>query len=120
MSPWLIAVPIGAAVVYLVWPKSATGAPVSPWAKPAPGPAAIVPGGSRALSYLQRLDAALFTYRAVKVVGGTAAAGALAELKGTLDVVKGMAEADLLQGRIVKADMDAIGAKIEAARKEIV
>lgn len=116
MSPWLLAVPIGAAIVYFVWPKSAMAAL---WSTPPQGPIAASSGGSRALSYLQRLDAALFAYRAVKVVGGTAAASALAELRGTLDVVQGMAETDLLQRRIVQADMDAIKAKIASVRKEI-
>ena len=113
MSPWLLAVPVGAAAVYFLWPKSTQA-----YAPPA-GNRAMGPGGSRAISYLQRLDAALFAYRGTKLIGGTSAANALAEVRGTLDVVKGMAEQDLLQGRIVKADMDAINAKIAAIRKEI-
>jgi hypothetical protein len=120
MSPWLLAVPIGAAVIYFVWPKGAAAAPAGPSPyTPPPGPAAVSPGSARALSYHQRLDGALLAYRAVKLVGGTAAANALAELRGTLDVVKGMAEADLLARRIAQADMDAINAKIAAVRKEI-
>ena len=112
---WLLAVPIGAAIVYFVWPKPAGTGPYAP----APGPTVATPGSVRAMSYLQRLDAALFAYRAVRLVGGTAAASALAELKATLDVVKGMADADLAAGRIVQSDMDAITAKIAAVRKEM-
>ena len=117
MSPWLLAVPIGAAAVYFLWPKSPEAAGAA--YVPPPGQRASGAGGSRAISYLQRLDAALLAYRGTKLIGGAGAASALAELRGTLDVVKGMAEQDLLQGRILKADMDAIDAKINGVRKQI-
>lgn len=119
MNPLLLAIPVGVGILYLVWPKGATGAPVVPWGRPPAGPTAVTAGGSRAISYLQRLGAALLAYRAVKFIGGTAAASALSELRGTLDVVKGMAEEDLLKGRIVQQDMTAINARMAEIRKEI-
>lgn len=123
MNPLLIAVPVlGAGALFLLWPKKAAAAGPSPYT-PQPSPAGVGPafmsGGVRYMTYIQRIDAAAFTWRAVKLIGGTAASSALAELRGTLDVVKGMAFADQARGQLTAQDMAAINAKIDALNKEI-
>lgn len=119
MSPWLIAVPVVGGVVFWLATRKAEAAPSAAYAPLPPSRPALMSGGSRALSYLQRLNAALLAYRAVKVIGGTALANALAELRGTLDVVSGMAENDRLAGGITDQDLAQIKAKVAEIRKEI-
>lgn len=115
---WLIPVAVvGGVAVYLL--TRGSGATTAYTPAPAAAPA-VSSGGARAMTYIQRLDAALLAYQAVKLVGGAAAASALAELKGTLDVVRGMAQADLAQRTITQADMAAIQAKIDELNKKIV
>ena len=115
MSPLLLLIPVAGAAIYLAWPKGQTQYPPLP---PTPG---VLPasGGARYMTYIQRIDTGLLAYRAAKIVGGSALTTALAEVKGTLDVVKSMAEADRLQGTITTADMTSINAKIDATKKEI-
>jgi len=115
MSPLLLLIPLAGVAVYLAWPKGQTQYAPLP---PTPG---VLPasGGARYMTYVQRIDTGLFAYRTAKIIGGTALTAALAEVKGTLDVVKGMAEADRLQGQITTADMTSINVKIDAAKKEI-
>lgn len=119
--PWLMLIPAaGVVAVIALWPKKAAAESSASWSAPPPGPKAVTPGGPRALQYLSRLTAALATYQAVKLIGGSTAASALAELKGTLDVVGGMAQADAVAGRITQGDLDAINAKIAEMKAQIV
>lgn len=120
MSPWLLVIPIGGAVVYMILKGMAPAkeAVTTKYAPP-PGPTVTQSGGVRALRYLQRLDASLFAFRQARMIGGPAVTTAAAELRGTLDVVRSMAEADLAAERITKQDMDTINSKIEQIKKEI-
>lgn len=119
MTPWLLAVPVGAGLLYLLWPKSG---PDPRYAPPPPAPGATrvtIPGGPRYLTYVQRIDAGLLAYRSAKLIGGPGLTSVLTEFKNTLDVVKNMAAADLAQGQITAADLTSINVKIDAAKKEI-
>ena len=116
---WLIPVAVvGGVAIYLLTRDSGAARSVY---TPAPSSgAAVSSGGPRATAYLQRLNAALLAYQAVKLVGGAAAASGLAELKGTLDVVKGMAQTDLAQRDITQTDLNSITARVEEIKKLIV
>lgn len=120
--PWLILLPAaGIAAVVLLWPKAEkkNGVTAS-WGQPAGGATTITSGGARARRYVQRVTAALGAWQAVRLVGGAAAGSALASLKGTFDVVKSMAQADALAGRITDADLLNVEATIDNAKKQIV
>jgi hypothetical protein len=118
VSPLVVAVPlVGAAALYLLWPKSTAAAP-SPYT-PAPGSPALMSGGARALSYQQQINMALLAYRAAKLIGGSGVSDAGKQLVGTLDVVNGMTANDVAQKTITPQDKASIDAAIAAAKKEL-
>lgn len=121
--PWLLLIPAAGVVAAIaLWPKPAKAAEPSAtetWKEPPPGPTATTTGGARARRYLSRLTTAQAAYQAVKLIGGTTAASALAQLKGTLDVVGEMAKADAAADRITAGDLDAINAKIAELKAQI-
>lgn len=122
MNPLVLAVPIaGALALYLLWPRQAAAATADLYRPPPPGSGSVtMSGGVRALQYINQIDMALVGYRTAKVIGGAGLASALANLKGVLDVVGGMAAQDLAQRQITPQDLATIQAKVEAAKKEIV
>lgn len=116
---WLIPLVGGGAVlVYFLARGMKPETPAAVYTPP-PGAPAITSGGARYLTYIQRIDTALLTYRAAKAIGASAVVDAARELSGVLDVVKNMAAQDLAAKRITELDMANINAKIEAAKKEI-
>lgn len=118
VSPLVVAVPlIGGAALYFLWPKAAPAGP-SPYTPP-PGRPAVLPGGPRAASYQQQINAALLGYRAAKMIGGASVSEAAKQLVGTLDVVSGMVANDAAAKNITAQDKANIDATIAAAKKEI-
>lgn len=117
---WMVLIPVvGVIAAIALWPKEEKKPGVTAtWGTPG-GPSTAMPGSARAITYMQRLDAGLMAWKAVRLIGGSAAASALATLKGTLDVVPSMALTDVQKGRITEEDMAAISAKVDSIKEQI-
>jgi len=105
------------ALVFLLKPGGVSAAQYQP---PAPGPL-VQPGQpspARARAYMNRLDVALMAFMSASIIPG-GAVPALPVLLGTLDVVGGMANLDVVKGQITQSDFAAITDKIAAIRKQI-
>lgn len=116
MSPWLILIPVAGGVAYLLF---ATGEKVLEYYKTIPTVKVLTDGEERARLYLNRLDQAYLAYTAVEIWGGETALGVLKELRGTLDVVSGMAKNDFADNNITKNDLANIEAKISEIKTYI-
>ena len=118
---WFVLIPVvGIVAVAALWPKAKEkpSEGVTPGVTATFGTKAL-PGSAAAAIYMQRMDAALAAYRAVKLIGGSAAASALATLKGTLDVVPTLAAKDVASGKITQGEMAAISAKADEIKAQI-
>lgn len=119
MNPIVIAVPVvvagGALAYYLLTRQTATPA----YYTPPPGAPALVSGGTRYQSYMKQLSDANIAYSMAKVIGGATLDSAKTEALGTLDVVSGMANADLIAGRITQQDLTNINNQIATVKKTI-
>lgn len=131
MKWWMIALPVGALGAYLLLRPSdedqvATGARTEPPPPPA-GPPVATAGGPRARRYGEQIDMALSGYlvaRSVPFAGGVFEQGVVADqarkvAMQTINTVLEMAEKDVKQGGIAKADLDWLERKAEDARMKI-
>lgn len=120
LVPLLIVGGIGAAV-YFGTRKTAVAS-----AKPEHQPAPQAPGaqpqadfGPRFQKYMDQIDKAAKVFKAAKSASsliGLPWTGAALELKGTLDVVSGMADNDVLSGAITENDHKALKVAIDKTK----
>lgn len=117
---WVLIPVIGGIIaVYLLMQPSAkadtrfTG-PTPPGGDVPPG--TVASGGPRAVQYMSRLDTA---YAAWSIASMLSKDLATTTLKGTIEVVKGMAANDAVQGRITAQDLAQINAKADAMYKDV-
>lgn len=116
MNPLFILVPagVGIGLYFLLSGKSS-----SPAYTPPPGTPTAASGGTRYQNYMQQLQTASLVYSAASLFDKSSTSTAATQLKGTLDVVNGMAVADLAAKNITQPDLTNIQNQIAALRRQI-
>lgn len=116
MKPILLLVPlaVGAGLIFAFKGSSSS----NPAYTPPPGTPAVASGGSRYQSYMNQLNGASIAYQAGSLFDKSDTSAAATQLKGTLDVVAGMAANDAKAGNITAMDLSNINAQVAAMKKQ--
>lgn len=117
INPVLVVLPVGVGIAawFLLKPSSST----NPAYTPPPGTPTAQSGGTRYQNYMQQLQAASLAYTAGSLFDKSDTSAAAQTLKGTLDVVAGMAVNDQKAGNITAQDLANINNQINVLKTQI-